>query len=85
MKNKNITLNQNINTLMLLKEYKFKKKFLEDKSGYWFEKRMNKYFCYYVCLYTNNFELVSISDEIIIKFKSLQQLIRSVNRFKFEY
>lgn len=68
-----------------LKELGFKQKWLEDKSGYWWEKRMNKYF-YYLVEEGKYYELVFKNElERSIKFKNLKKLLKSIDKFKFEY
>ena len=71
------------------KEFKklgFKKKWLPDKSGYWWVKRMNKYFTYYVDEGEGfkDYELQGLHNTLIT-FKNLKELLKSAERFKFEY
>lgn len=85
MKKNDNNLNKDINILNLLKKYKFKKRILEDNSGFWYEKKVGKYFVYYVDIDTNHYELTSNNEGIVIKFKSLSKLIKSLDKFKFKY
>jgi hypothetical protein len=75
----------------LLKENGFRKVYLPDDSGYWWQKNMNKTFAYYVDPETSflQYDLCVITleghVEVMKKFKTLKALLRSKEKFTVIY
>ena len=72
----------------ILKSHKFKKVWLDDKSGYWFEKKVHKWFKYYTEPDTDRYYLdicFSPRNYSTIDFKNLNTMLKSLKKFKFEY